>query len=217
VTFFILHDTDFKTPGSKTLIYSQVWTRVFYVHRYEPESTVSQSQYGQAELVDMYGTAVRNEFTRDGKEGQCLISCFMESLLERIWKIGFGFKWYHARQCSMLVTELCVPSWRCLPYHNDTSSIEKFFLDTVPCPFYCFLSWRSSIWFLLWQVKHNYICSPLNLVHFLICWIPDVPRKPSGGRLGRALLMVNPDGESVPDNVIFQHSGHVRPPNLLQC
>ncbi|GAX80101.1 hypothetical protein CEUSTIGMA_g7539.t1 [Chlamydomonas eustigma] len=91
------------------------------VARYEPQSTVSQSQYGQAELVDMYGTAV----------------------------------------------------------------------------------------------KHNYICSPLNLVQFLIFWIPNVPREPSGGRLARAFLMVNPDGESVADNVIFQHSGHGEFPHLV--
>lgn len=51
------------------------------------------------------------------------------------------------------------------------------------------------------QVEHNLTCSPLNLIHYLLFWIPNYKRHLKRSHLTRILLLVNPDGELLPEMI----------------
>ena len=59
------------------------------------------------------------------------------------------------------------------------------------------------------QVKHNYLPSPFNLLHYALFWLPSYDRPLVPGRISRALMMVSPDGEPIPDMPIMLRSGEV--------
>ena len=60
------------------------------------------------------------------------------------------------------------------------------------------------------QVRHNIVCSPLNLVHYALFWVPNYERHPTTLKATRLLALVNPDGDLHPDVHFLLPSGRVR-------
>lgn len=59
-------------------------------------------------------------------------------------------------------------------------------------------------------MRHNIVCSPLNLVHYALFWVPNFERHPTTLKVARLLALVNPDGDLHPDIHFLLPSGRVR-------
>jgi len=51
------------------------------------------------------------------------------------------------------------------------------------------------------QVEQTYMCGPLNLLHCLLFWLPKPPRSLQRSHRTEALMLVNPDGEVLPEMI----------------